>query len=161
MQSSMFYFSALTIFKPTTIISGILGLLSFLIVFLFICLRNRKIYRSTLYIKSRYLLHYSRFKKTLLNSVYVMCIQETKTFVEFQAIESSFPVSYMRKCFTPTALLFCFIYLFFLISCYEIEYNITCQVRLIKRHIRFFSKSHFGIWWCCKLWQVFFYRFFK
>lgn len=162
MQSSMFYFSALTIFKPTTIISGILGLLSFLIVFLFICLRNRKIYRSTLYIKSRYLLHYSRFKKTLLNSVYVMCIQETKTFVEFQAIKSSFPVSYMRKCFTPTALLFCFMFcFFFFISCYEIEYNITCQVRLIKRHIRFFSKSHFGIWWCCKLWQVFFYRFFK
>lgn len=146
MQSSMFYFSALTIFKPTTIISGILGLLSFLIVFLFICLRNRKIYRSTLYIKSRYLLHYSRFKKTLLNSVYVMCIQETKTFVKFQAIKSSFPVSYMRKCFTPTALLFCFMFCFvFLISCYEIEYNITCQVRLIKRHIRFFSKSHFGI----------------
>lgn len=118
--------------------------------FFFSCLfihmsENRKIYRSTLHIKSRYLLPYLRFKKTLLNSVYVMCIQETKTFVKFQAIKSSFPVSYMRKCFTPTALLFCFIYLFFLISCYEIEYNITCQVRLIKRHIRFFSKSHFGI----------------
>lgn len=64
-----------------------------------------------------YLLPYLRFKKTLLNSVYVMYIQETKTFVEFQAIKSSFPV----------------------------PYNITCQVRLIKRHIRFFSKSHFGI----------------
>lgn len=86
----MFYFSALTIFKPTTIISGILGLLSFLVVFLVICLRNRKIYRSTLYIKSRYVLPSLRFKKTLLNSVYVMCIQETKTFVEFQAIKSSF-----------------------------------------------------------------------
>lgn len=155
MQSSMLYFSALTIFKPTTIISGILGLLSFLVVFLFICLRNRKIYRSTLYIKSRYLLPYLRFKKTLLNIVNVMCIQETKTFVEFQAIKSRFPVPYMRKCFTPTDLLLCFM-LFFLISCYEIEYNITCQVRLIKRHIRFFSKSHFGIWWCCKVWQVFF-----
>lgn len=154
MQSSMLYFSALTIFKPTTIISGILGLLSFLVVFLVICLRNRKIYRSTLYIKSRYLLPSLRFKKTLLNSVYVMCIQETKTFVEFQAIKSSFPVPYMRKCFTPTDLSFCFMF-FFLISCYEIEYNITCQVRLIKRHIRFFSKSHFGIWWCCKLWQFF------
>lgn len=162
MQSSMLYFSALTIFKPTTIISGILGLLSFLVVFLVICLRNRKIYRSTLYIKSRYLLHYSRFKKTLLNSVYVMYIQETKTFVEFRAIKSSFRFHtlYMRKCFTPTDLLLCFMG-FFLISCYEIEYNITCQVRLIKRHIRFFSKSHFGIWWCCKVWQVFFYRFFK
>lgn len=137
-------FSALTIYKPTTIISGILGLLSFLVVFLVICLRNRKIYRSTLYIKSRYLLPYLRFKKTLLNIVNVMCIQETKTFVEFQAIKSSFPVPYMRKCFTPTDLSFCFMF-FFLISCYEIEYNITCQVRLIKRHIRFFSKSHFGI----------------
>lgn len=70
-----------------------------------------------------------------------MCIQETKTFVEFQAIKSSFPVPYMRKCFTPTDLSFCLM-VFFLISCYEIEYNITCQVRLIKRHIRFFSKSH-------------------
>lgn len=158
MQSSMLYFSALTIFKPITIISGILGLLSFLVVFLVICLRNRKIYRSTLYIKSRYLLPYLRFKKTLLNIVNVMCIQETKTFVEFQAIKSSFPVPYMRKCFTPTDLSFCFM-VFFLISCYEIEYNITCQVRLIKRHIRFFSKSHFGIWWCCKLWQVFFTDF--
>lgn len=99
----MLYFSALTIFKPTTIISGILGLLSFLVVFLVICLRNRKIYRSTLYIKSRYLLPSLRFKKTLLNSVYVMCIQETKTFVEFQAIKSSF-----RFHITPTDLLFCF-----------------------------------------------------
>lgn len=139
MQSSMFYFSALTIFKPTTIISGILGLLSFLVVFLVICLRNRKIYRSTLYIKSRYLLHYSRFKKTLLNSVYVMCIQETKTFVEFRAIKSSFRFHIYSD--RP----FILFYGFFFISCYEIEYNITCQVRLIKRHIRFFSKSHFGI----------------
>lgn len=56
---------------------------------------------------------YSRFKKTLLNSVYVMCIQETKTFVEFQAIKSRFPVPYMRKCFTPTDLLFCFMGFFF------------------------------------------------
>lgn len=160
MQSSMFYFSALTIFKPTTIISGILGLLSFLIVFLFICLRNRKIYRSTLYIKSRYLLPYSRFKKTLLNSVYVMYIQETKTFVEFQAIKSSFRFHIWENVLLRPTFYF-FLWFFFLVSCYEIEYNITCQVRLIKRHIRFFSKSHFGIWWCCKLWQVFFYRFFK
>lgn len=160
MQSSMFYFSALTIFKPTTIISGILGLLSFLVVFLFICLRNRKIYRSTLYIKSRYLLPYLRFKKTLLNSVHVMCVQETKTFVEFQAIKSSFRFHIWENVLLRPTFYFVLCFVFF-ISCYEIEYNITCQVRLIKRHIRFFSKSHFGIWWCCKLWQVFFYRFFK
>lgn len=154
MQSSMLYFSALTIFKPTTIISGILGLLSFLVVFLFICLRNHKIYRSTLYIKSRYLLHYSRFKKTLLNSVYVMCIQETKTFVEFRAIKSSFRFHIWENVLLRPTFYFV-LWVFFLVSCYEIEYNITCQVRLIKRHIRFFSKSHFGIWWCCKLWQFF------
>lgn len=119
MQSSMLYFSALTIFKPTTIISGILGLLSFLVVFLFICLRNHKIYRSTLYIKSRYLLHYSRFKKTLLNSVYVMCIQETKTFVEFRAIKSSFRFHIWENVLLrPT---FHFV-LWGFFSCYEIEY---------------------------------------
>lgn len=59
-----------------------------------------------------YLLPYLRFKKTLLNSVYVMYIQETKTFVEFQAIKSSFPVPYMRKCFTPTDLSFCLMVFF-------------------------------------------------
>lgn len=142
MQSSMLYFSALTIFKPTTIISGILGLLSFLVVFLVICLRNRKIYRSTLYIKSRYLLPYSRFKKTLLNSVYVLYIQETKTFVEFQAIKSSFRFHIWENVLLRPTFYFvlCFV---FLISCYEIEYNITCQVRLIKRHIRFFLQISF------------------
>lgn len=39
-----------------------------------------------------------------------MCIQEMKTFFECQAIKSSFPVQYMRKCWSPTDLLFCFMY---------------------------------------------------